>query len=237
LFAGAEVHGSTLGIMGMGRIGQAIARRGALGFGMQVTYHNRSRLAPEVEAACGARYVGKDELLQQADHLVLVVPYSKEAHHTIGASEIARMKPTATLTNNDASTAAGVGAIAASGTTLTIASGVQGFVASSSINLGTGTLRVTGVAPVTLGSAVTANDVAASDATGAITLGLVGVGTVGTVVTGSGNDDITLSTAARTSGDYSISTGSGADSLTISFVEGFSNINVGSERFKTFIIS
>jgi gluconate 2-dehydrogenase len=99
LFAGAEVHGSTLGIMGMGRIGQAIARRGAHGFGMQVIYHNRSRLSPEVEAACGARYVGKDELLAQADHLVLVVPYSKEAHHTIGAAEIARMKPTATLTN------------------------------------------------------------------------------------------------------------------------------------------
>ena len=99
LFAGAEVHGSTLGIMGMGRIGQAIARRGAHGFGMQVIYHNRSRLSPEVEAACGARYVGKDELLQSADHLVLVVPYSKEAHHTIGAAELARMKPTATLTN------------------------------------------------------------------------------------------------------------------------------------------
>jgi gluconate 2-dehydrogenase len=99
LFAGAEVHGSTLGIMGMGRIGQAIARRGAHGFGMQVIYHNRSRLAPDTEAACGARYVGKDELLQSADHLVLVVPYSKEAHHTIGAAELARMKPTSTLTN------------------------------------------------------------------------------------------------------------------------------------------
>ena len=99
LFAGAEVHGSTLGIMGMGRIGQAIARRGAHGFGMQVIYHNRSRLAPDVEAACGARYVDKDTLLQSADHLVLVVPYSKQAHHTIGAAEIARMKPTATLTN------------------------------------------------------------------------------------------------------------------------------------------
>ncbi|NBY04914.1 MAG: D-glycerate dehydrogenase [Betaproteobacteria bacterium] len=99
LFAGAEVHGSTLGIMGMGRIGQAIARRGAHGFGMPVVYHNRSRLSAEVEAACGARYVGKDELLQKADHLVLVVPYSKEAHHTIGAAELARMKPSATLTN------------------------------------------------------------------------------------------------------------------------------------------
>ena len=140
---------------------------------------------------------------------------------------------TATLTNNDTNYFAGIGPVLASGTTLTIASGVQGFVASSSINLGTGTLRVTGVAPVTLGSAVTANDVAASDATGAITLGLVGVGTVGTVVTGSGNDDITLSTAARTSGDYSISTGSGADSLTISFVEGFSwNGGLGYDTLK-----
>jgi Ca2+-binding RTX toxin-like protein len=110
---------------------------------------------------------------------------------------------------------------------------VQGFMASSSINLGAGTLRVTGVAPVSLGSAVTANDVAASDATGAITLGLVGVGTVGTVVTGSGDDVITLSTAARTSGDYSISTGSGADSLTISFVEGFSwNGGLGYDTLK-----
>ena len=98
-FCGAEVHGSTLGIIGMGRIGQAIARRAAHGFGMKVIYHNRSRLAPEKEAGCKAQYVSKSELLQTADHVVLVVPYSKEAHHTIGAAEIARMKPTATLTN------------------------------------------------------------------------------------------------------------------------------------------
>lgn len=99
MFAGAEVHGSTLGILGMGRIGQGIARRGAHGFGMRVVYHNRSRLAPEVEAACGARYVSKDELLRTADHLVLVLPYSAESHHAIGAAEIACMKPTATLVN------------------------------------------------------------------------------------------------------------------------------------------
>ncbi|WP_374668875.1 2-hydroxyacid dehydrogenase [Ramlibacter sp.] len=99
MFAGAEVHGSTLGILGMGRIGQGIARRGAHGFGMRVIYHNRSRLAPEVEAACGATYVGKDELLRTADHLVLVLPYSAESHHAIGAAEIAQMKPTATLVN------------------------------------------------------------------------------------------------------------------------------------------
>lgn len=99
LFAGAEVHGSTLGILGMGRIGQGIARRGAHGFGMKVVYHNRSRLAPEQEAACKARYVDKDELLRSADHLVLVLPYSAQSHHAIGAAELAVMKPTATLIN------------------------------------------------------------------------------------------------------------------------------------------
>jgi glyoxylate/hydroxypyruvate/2-ketogluconate reductase len=99
MFAGAEVHGSTLGILGMGRIGQGIARRGAHGFGMNVIYHNRSRLTPELEAECKARYVDKDELLASADHLVLVLPYSASSHHAIGAAELARMKPTATLIN------------------------------------------------------------------------------------------------------------------------------------------
>ncbi|KQT10273.1 2-hydroxyacid dehydrogenase [Ramlibacter sp. Leaf400] len=99
LFAGAEVHGSTLGILGMGRIGQGIARRGAHGFGMNVIYHNRSRLTPELEQECKARYVGKEELLREADHLVLVLPYSPESHHAIGAAELAQMKPTATLVN------------------------------------------------------------------------------------------------------------------------------------------
>ena len=83
----------------MGRIGQGIAKRGAHGFGMNVIYHNRSRLSPALEAECKARYVGKDELLAQADHLVLVLPYTPESHHAIGAAEIARMKPTATLIN------------------------------------------------------------------------------------------------------------------------------------------
>ena len=98
-FCGADVHGATLGILGMGRIGQAIARRGALGFGMPVIYHNRSRLAPEFEAPLGARWVDKDTLLREADHLVLVLPYSAASHHAIGARELALMKPTATLTN------------------------------------------------------------------------------------------------------------------------------------------
>jgi gluconate 2-dehydrogenase len=99
LFAGSDVHGSTLGILGMGRIGQGIARRGAHGFGMDVIYHNRSRLSPQLESDCKARYVGKEELLKTADHLVLVLPYSAESHHAIGAPELALMKPTATLVN------------------------------------------------------------------------------------------------------------------------------------------
>jgi gluconate 2-dehydrogenase len=99
MFVGSDIHGSTLGVLGMGRIGQAIARRGAHGFGMRVIYHNRSRLAPQIEAETKASYVSKEELLRQADHLVIVVPYSPEAQHAIGASELALMKPTATLTN------------------------------------------------------------------------------------------------------------------------------------------
>jgi len=99
MFAGSDIHGSTLGIIGMGRIGQGIARRGANGFGMKVVYHNRSRLDATLEAECKASYVSKEELLKTADHVVLVVPYSPASHHTIGAAEIALMKPTATLVN------------------------------------------------------------------------------------------------------------------------------------------
>ena len=99
MFAGTDVHGATLGVLGMGRIGQAVARRGALGFGMKVIYHNRSRLAAQAEAQLGVRYVGKDELLREADHLVIVVPYGPSSHHLLGAAEFALMKPTATLTN------------------------------------------------------------------------------------------------------------------------------------------
>ena len=99
MFTGSDVHGATLGILGMGRIGQGIARRGALGFGMQVIYHNRSRLSAEQEAPLAARWVDKVTLLREADHLVLVLPYSAQSHHTIGAAELAMMKPSATLTN------------------------------------------------------------------------------------------------------------------------------------------
>ncbi len=98
-FLGADVHGATLGIIGMGRIGQAIARR-SMGFDMRVVYHNRSRLAPELEArANSAQYVSKEELLRTADHVMLALPYSPQAHHTIAAADLALMKPTATLVN------------------------------------------------------------------------------------------------------------------------------------------
>lgn len=95
---GGDVHDSTLGILGMGRIGQGIARR-ASGFGMRVLYHNRSRLPDAVERECRAQYVDFDALLSQADHVVLVLPYSPQVHHLIDAAALAKMKPDATLTN------------------------------------------------------------------------------------------------------------------------------------------
>lgn len=98
-YMGNDVHGSTVGIIGMGRIGQAVARR-SMGFDMKVIYNNRSRLSPELEAkANNAQYVSREELLRTADHIVLVLPYSAESHHTIGEKELAMMKPTATLVN------------------------------------------------------------------------------------------------------------------------------------------
>jgi gluconate 2-dehydrogenase len=99
LFAGAEVHGSTLGSLGMGRIGQAIAKRASHGFGMNVIYHNRRRLDVVTESECKANWVSKAQLLATCDHLMLVLPYSAESHHTIGAAELAQMKPSATLIN------------------------------------------------------------------------------------------------------------------------------------------
>jgi len=99
MLLGADLHGATLGIIGMGRIGQAVARR-STGFGMRVIYHNRSRLEPQLEAAANqAQLVSKEELLRTADHVMLVLPYSAATHHTIGAAELALMKPGATLTN------------------------------------------------------------------------------------------------------------------------------------------
>ena len=96
---GVDVHHATLGILGMGRIGQAIAKR-ALGFDMGVIYHNRTRVCADTEQRLAATYVSKDELLAQADFLVLQVPYSAHTHHLIGAAELRKMKRGAILINS-----------------------------------------------------------------------------------------------------------------------------------------
>jgi lactate dehydrogenase-like 2-hydroxyacid dehydrogenase len=98
LWLGTDVHGATLGIIGMGRIGQALARR-ATGFGMKTIYHNRTPLAADVEAKYQASWVEKDALLREADFVVLLLPYSPAVHHYIGAAELGLMKPTAHLIN------------------------------------------------------------------------------------------------------------------------------------------
>jgi gluconate 2-dehydrogenase len=98
IMLGGDVYGRTLGIFGLGRIGQAIARRAA-GFRMPVIYHNRSRVAAEIEQACAARYVERDTLLAEADFVVLAVPLSAQTRHLIGAAELARMKRDAYLIN------------------------------------------------------------------------------------------------------------------------------------------
>ena len=95
---GMDTRGRTLGILGMGRIGRAIARRAA-GFGMNVIYHNRSALPAAVERACAARHVDKAELLGQSDFLVLALPLTAQSRHAIGADELAQMKSTAVLVN------------------------------------------------------------------------------------------------------------------------------------------
>ena len=97
-FLGSDVHGATLGILGMGRIGQAVARR-ARGFDMKVIYHNRKPLDAALERELNAAYVALDELLAASDFLTLHVPYSRETHHLIGAAQIRRMKPSAILIN------------------------------------------------------------------------------------------------------------------------------------------
>jgi lactate dehydrogenase-like 2-hydroxyacid dehydrogenase len=98
-FLGQDIHHATLGIIGMGRIGQAIAKR-ALGFDMRVVYNNRSRLAESDEKRLNATWVERDDLLAQSDFVVVMAPYSPATHHLIGAAEIAKMKPTAILVNS-----------------------------------------------------------------------------------------------------------------------------------------
>lgn len=93
---GREIHGSTLGIIGMGRIGEQVARR-ARGFDMNVLYHNRQR-KPSAEAL-HATYASRDELLARSDYVMLTVPLTPETTGLIGRAELAIMKPTACLIN------------------------------------------------------------------------------------------------------------------------------------------
>jgi glyoxylate reductase len=96
-FTGQDVWGATLGIIGLGRIGAAIARR-AKGFAMPILYHNRNR-AEALEAELGARYVSLDDLLRQSDFVMISVALTSDTRHLIGERELGLMKPSAILVN------------------------------------------------------------------------------------------------------------------------------------------
>ncbi|MCD1585467.1 D-glycerate dehydrogenase [Halomonas sp. IOP_14] len=95
---GSDVHGKTLGMVGFGRIGQAVARRGALGFGMQVLYSNASP-KPDLESELGAQRRELNELLAEADFVCVTVPLTAETEHLIGTQEFALMKPSGIFIN------------------------------------------------------------------------------------------------------------------------------------------
>jgi glyoxylate reductase len=97
-FLGFEVHGKTLGVIGLGRIGQAVTRRAA-GFGMPVLYTARRRLDRDREAALGVAWRQLDQLLAEADFVTIHTGLSPATHHLIGPERLARMKPTAVLVN------------------------------------------------------------------------------------------------------------------------------------------
>ena len=95
---GHDVHGKTLGMIGFGRIGAAVARRGALGFGMRILYSNASP-KPELEAELGAERREMAALLAEADIICITVPLTAETEHLIGSREFAQMKPSAIFVN------------------------------------------------------------------------------------------------------------------------------------------
>jgi len=98
LLWGSDIHGKTLGVYGLGRIGKAVVRR-ARGFSMRVIYYDVVRPAPALEEELGAQFVDRETLLREADFLTLHVPLTPETHHLVGARELAMLKPTAFLIN------------------------------------------------------------------------------------------------------------------------------------------
>jgi len=98
LLWGADIHGKTLGVYGLGRIGKAVVRR-ARGFSMRVIYHDVVRPTPALEEELGAQFVDRETLLREADFLTLHVPFTPETHHLVGARELSMLKPTAFLIN------------------------------------------------------------------------------------------------------------------------------------------
>ena len=98
MMVGQDVHGKTLGIVGFGRIGRAVARR-AIGFGMNILYYDRTPADAQVEQELNARMVSMDELLEQSDYISLHTDYNPETHHLISTPQLERMKSTAYLIN------------------------------------------------------------------------------------------------------------------------------------------
>jgi glyoxylate reductase len=98
LLMGPDVHGATLGIVGFGRIGQAVARR-AMGFGMRIVYHDLQQASPALEAEYGATFMTLDGLLPQADFVTLHVNLSEETRGLMNAERLGWMKPSAVLVN------------------------------------------------------------------------------------------------------------------------------------------
>jgi lactate dehydrogenase-like 2-hydroxyacid dehydrogenase len=98
LMIGRDIHHRTLGILGMGRIGQAMARRAA-GFSMRILYHDAARISPELERELNAEFVTKERLLRESDFVSLHIPLTAETHHAIGEGELRMMKPEAVLVN------------------------------------------------------------------------------------------------------------------------------------------
>jgi glyoxylate reductase len=111
LLLGPDVHGATLGIVGFGRIGQAVARRG-MGFGMEILYHDVERAAPAVEEAYGATYLPLEELLARADFVSLHVNLTADTRGLINAERLSWMKPTAILVNTSRGPVVDHGALA-----------------------------------------------------------------------------------------------------------------------------